>query len=113
MVRIRPTEHRAIVALLDAPAESVEELATDVIQKIDELREARPDFFVVVVDPGVGVKLIGPYLTKNAAHKAIASGEVFAASPGATGLVLQRISSIEPGLEPDLFTQGGSHGVTE
>ena len=98
MPRIRPTEHKAIVALLDAPAASVEDLATDVILKIDELREARADWYIVKVDPGVAVTLHGPYLTRNAAKKEIERGDLFAASKGATALILQRIPSVEEGV---------------
>ena len=104
MARIRPTEHKAIVALLDAPADSVEDLATDVLLKIDELREARPDWFIVKVDPGVAVTLHGPYITRNAAKKEIERGDLVAASDGATALILQRINSMYEGVES--FTQG-------
>lgn len=98
MSRVRPTEHKAIMALLDAPAISVHELATDVIQCIDRLREDRKDYFIAVVDPGVGVHLHGPYVTRAAAKKEIEKNDVYAASKGATGLVLQRIPSVDEGV---------------
>lgn len=86
------------MALLDAPAESVEDLATDVIQAIDELRAKRRDWVVVVHDPGVCVHVHGPYVTKTAAEKDIGSN-VFAASEGAYALVLPLLTDIEEGLE--------------
>lgn len=98
MARIRPTEHKAIVALLDSPADSVEDLATDVLLTVERLRADRKDYYVAVVDPGVCVHLHGPYVTKAAAQKAIEKGELFAASPGATGLVLQLHRSEDEGV---------------
>lgn len=98
MPRVRPTEHRAVLALLDAPAESVEELATDVIQAIDELRAKRRDWVVVVHDPGVCVHVHGPYVTQAAAQRDIGRN-VFAASDGAHALVLPLLTEIEEGLE--------------
>lgn len=97
-MRIRPTEHKAVVALLDAPADSVEELATDVIQCIDTLRSKRTDWVLVVIDPGVCVHVHGPYLTKAAAQKDIGKS-VFAASDGARVLVLPLLTDVEEGLE--------------
>jgi hypothetical protein len=44
---------------------------------------------VLVVDPGVCVHLHGPFITKNAAKKAIDKGVVFAASKNANALILQ------------------------
>lgn len=98
MPRIRPSEHRAVVELLDAPAESVEELATDVILAIDALRAKRKDWVVVVYDPGVAVHVHGPYITENAARKDIGNN-VYAASKGAYALVLPLITDIDEGLE--------------
>lgn len=99
MPRVRPSEHAAVMALLDAPAESVADLATDVILAIDELRAKRIDWFVIVVDPGVCVHLHGPYITKRAAEKEIERGDIYAASAGATALIVQLLDSVEEGLE--------------
>ena len=95
MSRIRPKERDAIAKLLEEPADSVLSLATDVLREVDRLREKRTDWFVLVIDPGVAVCLHGPFITKNAAHKAISTGDVFAASPGATALTLQLIKHEE------------------
>ena len=81
--------------LLSSPAESVTALATDVLMLVDRLRSDRPDWYVLVHDPGVGVFLHGSYITRNAAQKAIDKGEVFAASPGATAMVMQLIQHNE------------------
>ena len=102
MPRVRPTEAKAIIELLDSPADSVEELAVSVIAKIDELRAKRQDWFILKYDPGVCISLHGPYLTKNAASKEIASGNLVAASPGATATMLQLTPSVDEGVE-----QGG------
>jgi hypothetical protein len=99
MARVRPTEWKAIIALLNDPADSVEDLATDVIQKIDALRADRKDYFVLIHDPGVCTHLHGPYITKNAAHKAVEKGDLFAASQGATYLVLPLHDSTDEGIE--------------
>lgn len=84
--------------LLDAPADSVHDLATDVIQAIDALRAQRKDWVAVVVDPGVCVHVHGTYVTKAAAHKDIGKS-VFAASKGASVLVLPLLTDIDEGLE--------------
>ena len=95
MPRIRPKERDAIAKLLEEPADSVLSLATEILRGVDRQREKRTDWFVLVIDPGVAVCLHGPFITKNAAHKAIESGDVFAASPGATALTLQLIKHEE------------------
>ena len=95
MARIRPKERDAIAKLLEEPADSVLSLATEVLREVDRQREKRTDWFVLVTDPGVCVHLHGPFITKNAAHKAINTGDVFAASPGATALTLQLIKHDE------------------
>jgi hypothetical protein len=92
-------EHKAVVLLLNDPADSVEDLATDVIQKIDAMRAERKDYYLLVIDPGVCVHLHGPYITKNAAHKDVEKGHVYAASKGATYLVLQANEAIDEGTE--------------
>lgn len=99
MPRVRPTEHKAVMALLDAPAESVAELATDVIMAIDDLRSKRSDWVVVVRDPGTGVFVWGPFITKNAALKAIERAEIFASKPGATAFTRPLITSADEGIE--------------
>ena len=98
MPRVRPTEHRAIVKLLNEPAESVEELAAEVIIAIDELRATRKDYVVVVYDPGVAVHIHGPYITKNAAQRDIGKN-VYAASEGAKYGIFQLITDVEGGIE--------------
>lgn len=95
MSRIRPKERDAIAELLSSPAESVTALATDVLLLVNRLRADRPDWYVLVTDPGVGVFLHGAYITKDAAKKAIEKGDVFAASANATGMVMQLIQHSE------------------
>lgn len=99
MPRIRPTEHKAVVALLSQPAESVEDLASEVIITLDEMRAKRDDWYLIVNDPGVCVHLHGPYTTKAAALKEIERGDVYAASPGAKALIVPIIRSTDEGIE--------------
>jgi hypothetical protein len=88
------------MALLDQPAESVEQLAADVIVAVDELRAKRTDYVLVVRDPGVGLFVYGPYITKNAAIKDIGN-HVTAASAGVMGVVVPLLTNVEEGLEVD------------
>lgn len=95
MSRIRPKERDAIAELLSEPADSVTALATNVLLLVDRLRAERTDWYVLVHDPGVGVFLHGAYITRNAAQRAIDKGEVFAASPNATAMVMQLMKHSE------------------
>jgi hypothetical protein len=100
MPRIRPSEYRAVLQLLSAPADSVEDLATDVILAIDALRANRTDWVSVVeMSPGF-VMLFGPYITKGAAERDIGRS-VFATREGMRAMVLPLTTSIEEGLEND------------
>lgn len=110
MPRIRPRERDRIVDVLvggipredvtDEMLEDASEMATDILVLIDEMREQRPDYFVIKIDPGVCVSLHGPYVTKNAAKKEIEKGDLVAASPGANALIVQRIQSHYEGVLP-------------
>jgi hypothetical protein len=100
MPRIRPSEYRAVLQLLSAPADSVEDLATDVILAIDGLRADRTDYVSVVeMSPGF-VMVYGPYITKNAANKDIGRS-VFATREGMRFMVLPLTTTIDEGLEDD------------
>lgn len=89
MSRIRPKERDAVAELLSEPADSVTALAANILITIDKMRADRTDYYVIVHDPGVAVHLHGPFITRNAATKAIDKGDVFAASPGAKALIVQ------------------------
>lgn len=106
--RVRPTEHKAVVKiLLNGVSESEQtedisseagEMATDIINAIDDLREKRQDFFVILSDPGVGVSLFGPYVTKSAAQKARGT-QIVAATKGARSMVVRLIPSEYEGVD--------------
>lgn len=100
MPRVRPTEVRAVAALLDSPAESVEQLATDVIAAIDELRAKRTDYVIVVQHSGWApfFAAYGPYLTKTAAQKDVGKS-VIASTVGERYVILPLNSNIEEGVE--------------
>jgi hypothetical protein len=97
--RIRPTEHKAVVKLLDSPAESVEELATDVIMAIDELRAKRQDYVVVAELGPSFVMVFGPYTTRNAAEKDVGKN-IIASKPGCRYMVLPLSTEIDEGIAP-------------
>jgi len=110
MPRVRPKERDGIVEVLLTGVPAAErseemlaeaaEMATDVLLLIDEQREARKDYFIIKVDPGVCLSLHGPYVTKNAAQKEIDRGDLVAASPGAYAFITQRIHSVDEGVLP-------------
>lgn len=74
MARPRPTEVKAIVALLEGEAEDVEELAVRVIQTLDEARADRPGFIVVKAHQGQLTYAYGPWATRLQAEKGLAKG---------------------------------------
>jgi hypothetical protein len=98
MSRVRPTEHKAVLALLDAPAESVEQLACDVIVALDEQRAKRTDFVTVVQHAPGCVVVYGPYVTRNAAEKDIGRS-VIADRVGVRYMVLPLSTNVDEGLE--------------
>lgn len=69
MTRIRPTEFKAVLALISAPAESEEELATRVIETLDELRSQRTDYVTVVQYHPTAHLVYGPYTTIGYAER--------------------------------------------
>ena len=89
---LRKNERERLVDVLMHEHENVE-AAADKVWKVtlEEFLE-RSLFFVAVIDRGVGIHLHGPFPTRNAAQKAIEKGEVFAATPGSTGVVLELLS---------------------
>ena len=107
--RVRPNELKTVVnILLEGVADNerteemvaeAQEMGTDIIQAIDDARSKRTDWYVIKRDPGVAVSLHGPYVTKNAANKAIGS-EIVAASEGAMASVMQLIPSEYEGVVP-------------
>lgn len=108
MARIRPSELKGVVEVLlhgvpdheitDEMVDEAREMGTDILFRIDEQRADRKDFFVLINDPGVCLHLHGPYVTKNAASKAIEKGELYAASAGAKALMLTLHQSDDEGV---------------
>lgn len=98
MPRIRPTEHKAVVNLLCQPADSVEELAADVITAIDELRAKRTDYVIVVQHAPTFHTVHGPYLTRNAAERDIGKS-VVAAQEGVRYMILPLSTDVDEGIE--------------
>lgn len=75
----RPTEIKAVAKLLEAGAESPEELAKFVINTIDDLRAERP-YFTVVSIWGKAVYGCGPFATDNKGREALTKGRIPVAS---------------------------------
>lgn len=72
----RPTEVRAVRALLEGPADDAEELAERVIEALDEARASRPGFIIVQAYEGRLAYAYGPYPTQLKAEQAISKGLV-------------------------------------
>src|SRR5213595_523167 len=71
----RPTEVKAVVELLNAPADSVDDLAKAIINTVDELRGSRVQW-VVLKRMGQHVSAWGPYPTPRKAYDAIIKEQV-------------------------------------
>ena len=71
MSTARPTEVKAIAALLTEGADSPEALAKAVIDKLDELRTDRPWFTVVSIMSDRWATGCGPFVTDNKARQAL------------------------------------------
>lgn len=67
---MRPTEVRAVAALLSTEASSAEELAKAIIKTLDELREDREYYSVNVTIAKEGYSM-GPFNTENQAVSAV------------------------------------------
>lgn len=72
--RLKPTEVRAVAALLDSEADSVEELAERVVRKITEMREGEQAWVVAVTYASPRGRRLGaiwgPYTSQLAARRA-------------------------------------------
>lgn len=85
MARVRPTEVKKIAALLNEPAESVEDLAKQVIVLLDEMRLERKQY-VIVHPQGRLLSTYGPYDTIKEAQRR--AGEYIQAfTPGTRGVI--------------------------
>lgn len=86
MARLRPTEVKAVAALLNEPATDEYELAETIMHKINELRAKRKDYVVFMYDNGIP-SVWGPFDTQNAAKKAIGNS-IVASKDGARGFIV-------------------------
>ena len=76
----RPSEIRAVAALLEAGDDTPESLAKAVINEVDRQREDRVQHVVACACKGGAVFAYGPYPTTNAATRAVLDGKVPMAS---------------------------------
>ena len=74
MRRLRPTEVKAVAAILDDPADDVTELATRIIRTVDELRENQKKWCVIVLD-GLS-SVYGPYDSVKVAMRDVSENVV-------------------------------------
>ena len=65
--RLRPTEYRAVVAMLEQDSDDVDELAKNIVRRLNRLR-AEEAVWVRVVKHGTGVLAYGPYNTGEEAR---------------------------------------------
>lgn len=86
MSRVRPTEVRALAALLNEPADSSEDLARRCVETLDDLRAKRKEYVVVVNDSGL-LSAWGPYATVKECQRAVGD-PIIACKPGAKGFLL-------------------------
>ena len=69
---VRPTEVRKIAAMLSEPADSVDDLARDVVNAINEMWMARTQYVLIVRDPALSDYVVwGMFDTENQAKRAI------------------------------------------
>lgn len=103
----RPTEVRALVALLNQPADSVEELAKTLIRTLDELRQDRTDY-LVLRKMGPMLDCYGPYVTANAAAKAVESGKI----PALDGASFRVVPLRTPHAAEEAFRKADEGGIS-
>ena len=58
--RLRPTEYRAVVAMLEEDSDDVDELAKNIVRMLNRLRATEPQW-IRAVKHGTGVLVYGPY----------------------------------------------------
>ena len=68
-MRPRKGEVEAMVALLDAPASDIDQLAKDALALAWDAAADRDQYGVVVDQPGVGVSLHGPFASTSEARR--------------------------------------------
>lgn len=93
-MRTRPTEVRALAALLNEPADDVEDLARRCIEKLAELREKRDEYVVLVMEPGM-TTVRGFFDTPNQAKRALSKGHIVATQPGVRGGIFRVLKTEE------------------
>lgn len=65
--RLRPTEARAVLRMLEDDHDDVEELAKNIVRMLNRMRAAEPTF-VRVVRHGTGYLMYGPYASASDAR---------------------------------------------
>lgn len=108
MAKPRKSEVTAIALLLDGPAESAEELAGRVIEKLDELRRERDTYAVLTAIPGYTWGY-GSYSTPGQAVKAMGAGVGRGLDNSRVGVI--KISS--PKRVEEILSETGKTGCSD
>lgn len=87
-MRPLPNMIKKVAAILDEPADDVNELARAVVNKVYELWEQQGHYVVVVSEPGGLVHAWGPYATLKEAQRSVGD-PIIATREGARGLLLK------------------------
>lgn len=86
-MRLRPTEIKHLTAMLDDPADDVEQLARDILTYVYETWEKRPGWVFVMNDSGI-LSAWGPYDTVKEGMKRVGD-PIVASKPGAKGFMMK------------------------
>ena len=105
-MRTRSKELNKIGDMLSNPAESVDDLAKDIWNAIDEMRRDR-ELWVVGVQYTIGQFLFGPYESESMAMKDLEGrGKLRGLQPGDVGRVFRLLSPSNVFVTESLHEQG-------
>lgn len=105
---VRPNEVKRYVQILSEPADSVEELAKTLIKTLDELRQDRTDY-LVLRKMGSMLDCYGPYVTANAAAKAVEQGKI----PALDGAIFRVVPLRTPHAAEEAFRKADEGGMSD
>ena len=98
-MRHRPTEVKAVVALLEQDHDDVEALAQELLDTLVELKWSRSGWVVVLQDPAMPTPLLyGPYATPTQARRDIGK-RIVGVSSDARGFI-HHVTNLDSRDEP-------------
>ncbi len=101
-MRHRPTERKAVIALLEREWEDVADLAEEILDTLLDLKWKRGGWIVVHREPSATAPAYfawGPYDTRNQAEKDLGK-RIIATRPGAKALLL-KVGNMDTVSDPD------------